>query len=248
MNKERIIRVAVFDIDQTLAGGVVLAQTSIYNRELDLGMTIKEEQESGDSDRYPKTFDVPAIQIWREGGRYAEERFKEVRNSIRTSPEVHRNLVLLPGLPEGVMTVTTDYLMHGGYYTIRPQEVKEATHEWLLNNQLPNAEKVVICDSHEDKVRKILNDFIVGQEIVTTVVLIDDSIEQLVSAVDQLIEKEPDLQKNIEHLVLVEFGKSDGKNQYELQGFIYPNTGLRRMTLPSWEKNHVDALLKNLKI
>lgn len=241
MNKEMI---AVFDIDQTLTGGLVSAHIRKYNRELDLGMTTEEEKES---EKYPKTFDVPAIHAWRKNGQYAEARFQEVRSIIRTSPEVHRNLVLLPGLPEGVMTVVNDSLMHGGYYTVRPQEVKEATHEWLSSNQLPNSQKVILCDSHEDKVRRILIDFIVGKKSISDVVLIDDSAEQLVSAVDSLIEKEPDLQENIEHLILVEFGRNH-KNNQSLKTMIYPNTGLRRMILPSWEKNHVDALLKNLKI
>lgn len=171
MNCERIL---ALDVDQTLAGGVVPAHIKQYNRDLDLGLTARDEEIS---EKYPKTFDVPAIQQWRSGGVWAEERFQTVRKSIRTSPEVHLNLKSIPESVDGVKYLTEQELILGGYWSIRPEGLQRTTERWLAQNGYPLPEKTVLCQNHEDKITRLLQ--ITLKKKPTEVVLIDDNLEEL---------------------------------------------------------------------
>ena len=235
----------VMDIDQTLAGGVVEAHMRLYSKRLGLGLSELAIQATKE---YRKTFDVPEIIGYRnpEDGSLQEEReanFQAVRAEIRTSPEVHLDLQTLPGSRDGVETLLTTLaeVQDLSYYTVRPHEVEGATKEWLAKHNYPNPEQVVICDTPEDKLRRIIKDLVLSkpEEERGSVLLVDDSLKDLLIAVDAIKnekkqENEPDYKAGLKHIVLVGFGNTE-----HLEGTFYPDSGLRVLSLPSWEEQHV---------
>lgn len=242
--------VVACDIDQTLAGGVVKAHLLTYNSELYLAMDIDQIEEA--DKRYAKTFDVPQIQEYRARGDTAEKRFQEVRTFIRTSPEVHLNFSPLPSAATGVMLLIDDKnTKFKGYYTVRPKEIKNTTREWLRRNQLPYPEQTTICDSHEDKLRKVLADSLHGEKqsqlTNTKIVIIDDSVKQLTEAAYNLVHTNKILQSLIKHVVIVGFGVDEENKNKLLEGNIYPEFGLQTLALPSWQKTHVEELIDKLR-
>lgn len=234
----------VLDIDQTLAGGVVSAHMGYYNRRLGLGMTADQIRES---DGYAKTFDVPQIVSFRNGGNGAEEAmFQQVRSEIRTSSEVHLDLRELPGSVDGARSLVG--LGDISYYTVRPPEVEDATKQWLANKGFPDPEHVVICSSPKDKLERIIADKLVGQENdgeLPTVVLIDDSYKQLAEAATEIVQTDPDMRKYMERIVLVGFGLQSPTA--EMEGSFYPQSGLRTIALPSWEQAGVHAVRQTVE-
>ncbi|HLD26453.1 MAG TPA: hypothetical protein VJB63_00630 [Patescibacteria group bacterium] len=62
-----------------------------------------------------------------------------------------------------------------------------------------------------------------------------------------LVEQNSKFCKRVSNLVLVGFGFSEDRKK-QLEGSIYPDSGLRIMRLPSWQKNDVNQLITNLKI
>lgn len=239
------IRLAL-DIDQTLAGGVVEAHMRLYNKRLDLGLSELAIQATKE---YKKTFDVPEIMGYRnpEDSSLQEEReasFQAVRAEIRTSPEVHLDLQTLPGSRDGVETLiqTLAKVQDVAYYTVRPHEVAGATKEWLAKHNYPHAENVVICDSPEDKLKRIITDLVLSEpeEARGSVLLVDDSLKDLLSAAT-VIEQDPGYREGLKHIVLVGFGNTE-----HLEGTFYPQTGLRVLSLPSWEQQHVGDLVAKI--
>lgn len=220
------------DIDQTLAGGVVSAHMRHYNERLGLGIAA-ETIEVLDS-QYAKTFDVPEIADYRKKD---EDGFQKVRAEIRTSEQVHLDFKTLPGSIDGALAL----LEHASlsYYSVRPAEVEGATREWLRKHGFPNPEDVVICDSHEDKLRRIAVDHLADNPE-KTIVLIDDSHKQLAEAAEAIVAQEPDMKIQFERLLLVGFGA-------KFEGAFYPNSGLRTMSLPSWEREHLEQVTNALQ-
>lgn len=227
----------VFDIDHTLAEGVVQAHMTIYNELLELGMTAEEIAEAGG--RYGKTFDVPQIIKARSED---EPRFQEARAEVRNSPEMHLALTELPFSSDQVRALLDNReCIQGGYYTVRPTEVEEATKQWLKNKDFPDSERVLICKDPKDKLEKILVDHVPDGDGEASVILIDDSLPDLEVAARELVAERPELRGKFAQLVVVGFG-------HEREGSIDFVSGLRTFTLPSWESEHVERLRSDLTV
>lgn len=233
----------IFDVDQTLAGGVVAAHLRVYNQALDLGMT---PDDILAADRtFLKTFDVPQIAGFRTSGTDSERRFQEVRATIRTSNQVHMDLTTLPGAQEGVVQLLQDQsIIFGGYYTVRPREIEGTTKKWLVEHGFPLPNSVTICENHLDKLTRILNDHILNRSQNTgKVVLIDDSEKGLIEAAQQLVNSDQNMVDPMRQLVVVGFGLPADTL---LEGTIRPDIGLHVMRLPSWQPDEVDDLRARL--
>lgn len=229
--------IALFDVDQTLAGGIVAAHLRVYNQALKLGMT-PEEILTADRN-YPKTFDVPQI---KEARLRSEEEFQKIRNEIRTSPRVHLDLFPLPYLPAGVSYLLEQGAVLGGYYTVRPKEVEDASREWLQKNNFPQADKVVICENHADKLLKIAEDHLLVNKNGRNTVLIDDSFVSLLDAARVLTSEKPSLRAGFQKLIIAGFGMDNMR-----QGFFDLASGTRAISLPSWQTDHVVDFINNLR-
>jgi hypothetical protein len=225
------------DIDQTLAGGVVSSHMRLYNERLELGMAA-DEIDALDG-QFGKTFDVPQIQKYRDVN---EEGFQQVRSEIRTSKQVHLDFKTLPGSIKGALALVQTASV--SYYSVRPIEVEVATKEWLKKHGFPNPEEVVICDSHEDKLRKIAADHL-AKEPEKTVLLIDDSFKQLADAAGKITDEEPEMKVQFSRLVLVGFGVDH--HGIQLEEIFYLKSGIRTIALPSWESEHLKRLTNEIQ-
>lgn len=233
----------ILDVDQTLAGGVVAAHLRVYNQALDLGMT---PVDILTADRtYPKTFDVRQIDDFRKYATDGERRFQEVRQTIRTSDEVHMDLTPLPGSKEGANRLLAgNNIVFGGYYTVRPPEIEGTTKKWLGKHGFPSPNRVITCENHLDKLTRILNDHVLNRSQNTSkVVLIDDSEKGLIDAAEQLVHSDQTMVEPMRHLVVVGFGLP---HDVQLEGTIRPGIGLHVMRLPSWQLNEVNELRARL--
>lgn len=226
------------DIDQTIAGGVVPVHMDFYNKMLGLGMTPEQISESAS---YKKTFDVPQIKNYRSSGLDYETAFQNAREFIRTSEEVHLNLEKIPGADEGVKQF---HDIFGGidYYTVRPKQVETATKQWLNKNGFVHPENVVICDTPEDKLRKI-TEKLKSEDDHGLAFLVDDSVKDLSEAAKKIVIEDPNSREQIERVVLIGFGLSEN---ILIESAIYPQTGLRTIALPSWRKPHIDESLTTI--
>ena len=250
--------VVVLDVDQTLNSGLVKVHLNVYNRELNLGLTAEEIDQANQV--YGKTFDVPAIYNFRRGRDLNapiekdaeipfdpenEAEFQRVREIIRTSEEVHLGFNTLPGSIEGARALAARGEI--SYYTVRPHEVIGATRRWLNKHNFPNPENVVICDSPEDKLKRIIADKLEPHKSdengLPTVILIDDSFKQLADAAKKIIANDPSMRVYFEHLILVGFGLPEG---FQLQGDFYPATGLRTLLLPNWESENLQDIIAQI--
>lgn len=253
MGKEaRRVNFLAIDIDQTLTERQTLVKThlDVYNQYLELGMTTDGIDKA--SMKYAKTFDVPEIQAFRQQSKEMEAQFEKVRTEIRTSPEVHLNFRFSDGAQEGVQLLTdSENSQLQGYYTVRPKKIKDVTKQWLENNQFPHSERVVICGSHEDKLRKIMVDVFLRERnrLIknTRTVIIDDSIKELSEAAILLAEKSPVARSLIKRTIIVGFGVDEENKNKLLEGVIYPQLGLQTLSLPSWERSNVEQLIHDLK-
>lgn len=212
MSVERSAIIPIIDIDSTIAGGVVRAHMMTYNSAFPLGMTQEEIDGLEQNPEIKKTFDVPQIIALRAQGEDAEIRFQEVRASIRTSDDVHRNLTPIPGSQEGVEMIREVY-GDVRYYSVRPKEVENPTRWWLTEHNFPNPGNLVICTSPQDKMFKILRDHVLkrGDSGVnvpenTTAVLWDDSYKELIAAAGRLAEQYSVIRRALGGLVVVGFG------------------------------------------
>jgi len=233
----------IFDIDQTIAAGVVAAHLTQYNSAFRLGMSPTEILEA--DSKYALTFDVPQIQNVRQ---INEEGFQRIRAQIRTSPEVHLNLTPIAGSQAGVETISNSFI-HAGYYTVRPAEVEQASHQWLRTNNFPEPDKVVICETPLDKLRKILHDHILTDDFqlkndMTNVILIDDGLPKLIEAAKILTKEDERYKLGLQRLIIVGFGNQKEK---ALEGTIIPDINLRALRLSSWDTNEVSGLIARLK-
>lgn len=238
--------IGIYDIDQTLAGGIVKAHLMYYDPALGLNLT---QQEIDKADiNYLKTFDHPAIKGYRltDGG---EPKFQAERHKIRTSPEVHLNLTPIPGSIDGILDMMAHGIMHGGYYTVRPLEVEPATRRWLENHGYPNHTEVVMCETPQDKLEKIIGNVVLDAsgnvlQGVSRVFLVDDSVPDLTKAALKIAEEKPEIAHGLKHLLLLGFGLSEDKL---MEGSInLAAGGLRTIAFPSWQLSDRRRALYNI--
>lgn len=248
----------ILDVDQTLNGGLVPVHMEFYNPALGLGMT---PEEVAATEQFPSTFTVPQIEQFRAQGPEAEAQFQAVRTQIRTSEQVHLNFPPMPEAPEMVRAMIApqgisqaDKFVLGGYYTVRPPVLQNVTEEWLRRNGFPQVEgqpgqearNVVICDTPQHKLEQIIADHILVPNRPSShgVVLIDDGLDKLIEAAQQLVTEKPDMQPAMEQLTIVGFGLSP---EWEvMHGTIRPDIGLHTLTLPSWQREDVVHMVQRL--
>ncbi|HUQ85374.1 MAG TPA: hypothetical protein VM077_03560 [Candidatus Limnocylindrales bacterium] len=159
---------------------------------------------------------------------------------------VYDDFVPLPGSIEGVGALSK-VATFGGYYTVRPPELKQQGTNWLTRYNFPDAENIHTCVNHEDKVRQIINDLLLNEDGQNnrSVVLIDDNLDPLLSAAEKLVDQDPPLKQATEKLILVGFGK---KHQDMPQGGVHLATGIRTFSLSSWENQNRDDLIGDLQM
>lgn len=229
-------KLLALDVDQTLAGGLVVAHLRFYNKELNLGMTESEIQEAGKL--YRKTFDVPQIIAYRAQD---EAGFQQARDRVRSSDQVNLDLELIPGTREAVNFMLSTFLQVG-YFTVRPPETLSATQLWLSQKDMPHPEQVIICDDHEDKIIKVLAAL---KSANNTAILVDDSLAELLQAVRMLVEKGEYTREQMGRITFVGFGISDLQKQaqFSQQG---AELGVQVFCLPSWQASVVTELMENI--
>lgn len=230
--KERAV--FAFDIDQTLAGGVVPAHMRHYNKVFGWNMT---ETDFEASAQYAKTFDHPLIKALRE---IDEPGFQKARGEVRTSELVHISFNTLPGSIEAAYRIVQSTKKNGmnyfgGYYTVRPEILRPATINWLDSYHAPFSERVVICDSPKDKIERLIIDWGMKDEDgnYPAIVLFDDSHKDLVNAANDIVTEDPDMKQLTERLVIVGYGDT------KLSGAFYPMTGLRVLSLPTFAEKDI---------
>jgi len=225
---------AALDIDQTLAGGIVVAHMRFYNTQLGLGMS--ESQILSCGKKYRKTFDVPQIIQYRA---VHEDAFQQVRSQIRASEQVNSDFELIPGvLP--AMGMLVQACMRLEYFTVRPMETKPVTMSWLRKMGLPNSQTVHISRDHRNKLQQIHD----ATSINESAILIDDSIEPLVQELAKIRGSEGRSLR--QRLGLVGFGEIDHQNQTEIKEFAEAYA-VRVSFLPRWDLLLLREILRNNK-
>lgn len=194
-----------------------------------------------------QTFVLDIGQVLADGGReYFTRRKGQFSFRDRASLAiVYDDFVPLPNSREGVNALT-QVATFGGYYTVRPTELKQQGTNWLNRYNFPDAENIHTCVNHEDKVRQILNDFLLKKDDTNnrSVVLIDDNLDPLLTAAEKLVVQDPSLKQATEKLILVGFGS---KHKDMLQGGVHLATGIRTFSLASWENQNTRDLILNLQ-
>lgn len=224
-----------FDVDQTLARGIVAAHLKFYNHQLNLGMSEREIREADST--FASTFEVPRIVDFRSQDKDAEDLFQKARKEIRTSEQVHLAFKPMPYSQSGVKQLLQSGDL-GGYYTVRPKEIEKVTKDWLIRNRFPDANLVQICDSPEQKL-KLIAENVKGSDQNSRFVLIDDGIDKLKTAAEALAQSSWTYRDLFRQLVIVGYGP-------HLGGTIYPDIGIHFTTLPSWRKDAVAGLLNQI--
>lgn len=209
------------DIDRTIAGGF-RAYIEYHNRDLSLG--IAREVLEGLAN-YQEFLQLPEVISYRRNN---EVCFQTSKDSIRVSPDVILSLEAFPGASEGVALLSELGTIR--YYTIRANEVQEATMQWLCEKQFPYPQSVVFCESSIDKLIKLCQ-----QETDDTIVLIDDKYEVLLKAFDHCTRHIPAVADALrERLLIVAFG---------IEACNLPKRDdIKLLALPSW--HHVTDLIK----
>lgn len=181
------------DIDRTIAGGF-RAYIEHHNRDLALGIS---QQILDGLTNYQGFLQLPEVIAYRQ---HNEARFQASKDSIRVSPDVMLSLEAMPGAAEGVNMLSELGTIR--YYTIRANEVHEATIQWLADKQFPHPRSVVFCESSIDKLVKLCH-----QETSDTIVLIDDKYPILLKAFDHCMRCITTVANALrERLIVVAFG------------------------------------------
>lgn len=230
--------ITIVDIDGTLAIGHVACHLTIYNKKLSLAMT--EEEITFAARRYKTTLEVPQIIKVKEK---RENAFNRIREEIRISSKAYSNLPSLPGSREGIKRLDK-FTCFGGYYTGRRPEIMDTTKKWLIEKNFPFPKNVVCCVDHTDKIRKIIYDWLLckkkpRKEKLSTILLIDDSWQELIQATQQMVEEKSSVKRYFRHLAIVAFGATEK--------MLPPQTELQVIPLPSWKKEKALIELINLK-
>jgi len=201
------------DIDRTIAGGF-RAYVEHHNRDLALGIS---QQVLDELVNYQEFLQLPEVIAYRRDN---EARFQASKDSIRVSLDVILSLETLPGAAEGVALLSE--LGAICYYTIRANEVQEATVQWLCEKQFLYPQSVVFCESSIDKLVKLSQ-----QETDETIVLIDDKFEVLLKAFDHCTRHIPAVTNALrERLTIVAFG---------IEACNVPERDdMKLVALPSW--------------
>lgn len=225
---------AALDIDQTLAGGVVVAHMRFYNAKLGLGMSESQIVQCGRLCR--KTFDVPQIIAYRQNN---ESHFQLVRSQIRVSEQVNSDFELMPGAVPALGLLCQAF-SRVEYFTVRPEEAKPSTVAWLKAKGLPNSAMVHISRDHRHKLEQVY----AATSILDSVLLIDDSIEPLVQELAGIPGREG--RELRERLGLVGFGEIDAKNQTEIRHYAQAYA-VYVSFLPRWDLHILREVLKQNK-
>ena len=107
------------DVDQTLAGQLILYHLLIYNDFLNLGLDLNTMQECDGI--YQSVFEVPEIKRYRNQGPDFEARFQSVRGFVRSTDIVSMTLQPTLGSQKMLRTLAErDDCYIAGYYTVRP--------------------------------------------------------------------------------------------------------------------------------
>jgi hypothetical protein len=194
-----------------------------------------------------QTFVLDIGQVLADGGREYFTRRKG-QFSFRDKASlaiVYDDFVPLPHSREGVHALSK-VATFGGYYTVRPAELKQQGTNWLNRYNFPDADNIHICVNHEDKLRQVLEDLLLNQEAANnrSVVLIDDNLGPLLTAAEKLVAQDPHLKKATEKLLLVGFGKNLNDMP---QGGVHLTTGIRTFSLANWEDQNIQTLVQSLR-
>ncbi|HUQ85344.1 MAG TPA: hypothetical protein VM077_03380 [Candidatus Limnocylindrales bacterium] len=187
------------------------------------------------------------VDIFREVYRERKHELGVLKYSIRDDQvgleRAFSRLNPLPNAQEGVRKLREGY-QFGGYYTVRPETAKQVGINWLKEHNFPEPENIHVCKDHKDKVRKILDDFILNPDYPDNyVALIDDNADSLLKAAGKLVEDNPQLRSATEKLILIGFG---GKSKEVQSGGVHIATGIRTFSLASWEEQDFSALQENI--
>lgn len=213
------------DIDRTIAGGF-RAYIEHHNRDLALGIS---QQVLDGLTNYQEFLQLPEVIAYRQ---HNEARFQASKESIRVSPDVMLSLEAMPGAAEGVNMLSELGTIR--YYTIRANEVREATMQWLADKQFPHPRNVVFCESSVDKLVKLCQ-----QETDETIVLIDDKYPILLKAFDHCMRCITTVANALRgRLIVVAFGI--GVNSLPLCDRV------KLLALPSWR--HVTDLAEAIDL
>lgn len=201
------------DIDRTIAGGF-RAYVNHHNRDLALGIS---QQVLNGLPNYQEFLQLPEVIAYRQ---HNESRFQESKASIRVSSDVILSLEALPGAGEGVALLAALGTIR--YYTIRADEVQEATVQWLDEKQFPYPQNVVFCESSIDKIVKLCQ-----QATDETIVLIDDKYAVLLIAFDHCTQRIPAVADALRgRLIIVAF---------DIKACDLPERDdIKLLALPSW--------------
>lgn len=203
-----------------------------YNQIFELGLS--DEEITTLSGQYQKTFDVPILQELRQRDEVA---FQQARETVRTSEQVHLELEVLAGAVEAALLLAA-HAAQLGYFTVRPDLVRQATHQWLRNHGFPNPDFVIICTDHGHKILAVLEEAITADQ---QAILIDDSLVGLMDAAEELAAQEPELASELSRLTLVGFAvKAELLPQLIQRGEAI---GIKVVNLDSWGMEVLDTVL-----
>lgn len=174
--------------------------------------------------------------------------FREFRGRYDPSNPVSMVIVYdafqpLPNAQSGFRRLTSTYRL-GGYYTVRPPELKAQATNWLTRSSFPDPENVHVCRDYEDKVRQVIRDILAPQPS-ARVILIDDNAERLVEVAAKMIEKNPQLADQMERLAIVALSEEKPVDNLPL-GIQHPKTGIHLFHLKSWEEHEIEDLVTTL--
>lgn len=203
------------DIDRTIAGGF-RAYIEHHNRDLALGIS---QQAIDRLANYQEFLQLPEVIVYRQ---HNEARFQASKESIRISPGVILSLEAMPGAMEGVNMLSELGVIR--YYTIRANEVREATMQWLAEKHFPHSRNVIFCESSIDKIVKLCQ-----QEIDDTIVLIDDKYDVLLKAFDHCMQHIPAVADALRECLLI---AAFGIEAYDLP----KRDDIKLLALPSWKR------------
>ncbi len=226
--------VMILDVDQVLAD-MMIGHLNGYNQELALGMSQDEIVDYAHT--YRKTFDVPPIKDFRA---QHKELFDAARNRIRTDVQLHSEFPALENSIQGAMLMQNLIETHqgkfGGYFTARPPEIGASTPAWLEKHGFPAGEVVVSNDS-KHKLLTIIEAFQLTDTPVTSILLIDDSIDSLVDSANKLLEEHPEYHEVLSRITVAAFSYET----HEIQSFIGASP-LTVVPFPGWNIDYLQQL------
>jgi len=143
-----------------------------------------------------------------------EEKFKNARETVRTSQEVHETLESIINANDAINFLLSTVSENISWFTVRPEGVREYTKKWLETHDYPyvrptkpeDIETLYISADHEDKIIQVLTK---AAETNSQAMLIDDSLKQLIEAAEAMNKSSKDksgIAFDFKGLTLVGFG------------------------------------------